>query len=400
MAISKAFMSRRQRPIEPDSCVLLASKKGRPQGTAVLVTKKRNLASFLGDFSDNTPLHALLLPGTHNSLAYRGYPISQCQSPAFPLASQLHSGVRVLDIRLAVVDSVLIAYHGTVSQRVTFSAVLDIVFTYLESEEGASETVVMFIKQEDGPRTPQRIFSTLVKEAVYTEDSTRSSRWFLENRIPRLGEVRGKIVMCSRFSDVGAGWPGGDNGLGIRPTIWPDSAKNGFEWYCGSVRVQTHDWYAIPSFLAIPDKFRRCTDILLDKEGDSRDPSSSPPLAPTPTLNISFTSAWSFPFALPPMIALGCKWRCLGFTGMNERLRNWIIECLAPSTPSPPAQPLYWPSSPHSQDEKGTDEGKLELINEYTGIASANVKIRGWVMIDFVDLPQDLLSLLVECNYH
>ncbi|KAF9521184.1 hypothetical protein BS47DRAFT_1286404 [Hydnum rufescens UP504] len=339
-------------------------QNGRPQGPAVLVTKKRNLASFLGDFSDNTPLYGLLLPGV---LAYRGYPISQCQSPAFPLASQLRSGVRVLDIRLAVVDSVLTVYHDIVSQRVTFSAVLDIVFTYLESEEGASETVVMFIKQEDGARTPEWIFSILVKEAVYTADSTRSSRWYLENRIPRLGEVRGKIVMCSRFSDVGAGWPGGDDGLGIRPTTWPDNAKDGFEWYCGSVRVQTHDWYAIPSFLAIPDKFRRCTDILLDKEGDSRDPCSSPPLAPTPTLNISFTSASSFPFALPPMIALGCKWRCLGFTGMNERLGDWIIESLSPS---------------------------------YTGIASANVKIRGWVMIDFVDLPQDLLSLLVECNYH
>jgi len=212
--------------------------------------------------------------------------------------------------------------------------------------------------------------------------------------------VRGKIVMCSRFSDVGAGWPGGDDGLGIRPTTWPDNAKDGFEWYCGSVRVQTHDWYAIPSFLAIPDKFRRCTDILLDKEGDSRDPCSSPPLAPTPTLNISFTSASSFPFALPPMIALGCKWRCLGFTGMNERLGDWIIESLSPSVPSLPAQPVCRSSSSLLQDEKGTDEGELELINEYTGIASANVKIRGWVMIDFVDLPQDLLSLLVECNYH
>ena len=43
----------------------------------------------------------------------------------------------------------------------------------------------MSLKQEDGRRTPEAIFSRLVKETVDADPKL----WFLENRIPQLGEV-------------------------------------------------------------------------------------------------------------------------------------------------------------------------------------------------------------------
>lgn len=75
------------------------------------------------------------LASTLNSLAYYGYPFSQCQSPKFPLESQLENGVRVLDVRLAVVNNNLIAYHGIVSQQVAFTTVLEVVQKFLNAHK-------------------------------------------------------------------------------------------------------------------------------------------------------------------------------------------------------------------------------------------------------------------------
>lgn len=68
-----------------------------------------------------------------HSLAYYGYPFSQCQSPRFPLEAQLNNGVRVVDIRLAVIGAeTLIAYHGIISQRVAFTTVLTVIKRFLK----------------------------------------------------------------------------------------------------------------------------------------------------------------------------------------------------------------------------------------------------------------------------
>ena len=43
-------------------------------------------------------------------MAFFGWPVSQCQALDTPLAMQLTSGVRVLDIRLAVINNQLIGF--------------------------------------------------------------------------------------------------------------------------------------------------------------------------------------------------------------------------------------------------------------------------------------------------
>jgi 1-phosphatidylinositol phosphodiesterase len=83
------------------------------------------------------------------------------------------------------------------------------------------------------------LFSPLVRDALFSPPS-RKSLWYLENRIPTLGEVRGKAVLFSRFGGHGEGWP--DNKIGIHPPLWPDSAKDGFEWEMADTRVRVHDW--------------------------------------------------------------------------------------------------------------------------------------------------------------
>ena len=99
----------------------------------------------------------------------------------------------------------------------------------------------MSIKQEDFATVPGDLFSRLVHDEIFNGPGGRDM-WFLENRIPLLGQVRGKVTLFSRFGGNGDGWEGGLEGLGIHPTTWPDSVKDGFSWNCKNTLVRTHDW--------------------------------------------------------------------------------------------------------------------------------------------------------------
>lgn len=99
----------------------------------------------------------------------------------------------------------------------------------------------MSIKQEDFTTTSAQSFSKLVHDEIFSGPGG-VDMWFLKNRIPTLGEVRGKVIMFSRFGGDGSGWEDGLEGLGIHPTIWPDSEKYGFSWDCKNTLVRTHDW--------------------------------------------------------------------------------------------------------------------------------------------------------------
>ena len=196
-------------------------------------------------------------------MAFYGWPFAQCQSPSTPLSTQLHSGIRVFDIRLAAVPQPslrtadthqLIAYHGLWPQKTPFTSILNDLFNFLSSPIGSKETIVMSVKQEDYTITPAPLFSKLVRDTIVNgpggwDESKKiqaktgdKGMWFLENRIPKLGEVRGKVIMFSRFGGDGAGWENGLEGLGIHPTTWPDSEKNGFDWELKGTIVKTHDW--------------------------------------------------------------------------------------------------------------------------------------------------------------
>ena len=174
-------------------------------------------------------------------MAFYGWPISQCQSLDTPLGIQLQSGIRVFDVRLAVKDSGLMTYHGVIPQRNSFQSILTIIHDFLTAPETCRETVVVSIKQEDYTSVQPKDFSKQVHDEI-ANGPGGMGMWFLENRIPTLGEVRGKVVMFSRFGGDGADWEGGLEGLGIHPTTWPDSERAGFSWECKNTVVRTHDW--------------------------------------------------------------------------------------------------------------------------------------------------------------
>ena len=176
-------------------------------------------------------------------MAFYGWPISQCQALETPLTVQLATGIRVLDVRLAVKDNQLVAYHGVYPQRAPFQYILATIHDFLSAPATCRETLVMSIKQEDFATVPGDLFSRLVHDEIFNGPGGRDM-WFLDNRIPLLGQVRGKVTLFSRFGGNGDGWEAGLEGLGIHPTTWPDSVKDGFSWNCKNTLVRTHDWLA------------------------------------------------------------------------------------------------------------------------------------------------------------
>jgi 1-phosphatidylinositol phosphodiesterase len=83
----------------------------------------------------------------------------------------------------------------------------------------------MSLKQESGSQDLfiNLLFNKYVDQSPASPNGEESgrNRWFLEDRIPKLGEARGKIIMLSRFViDKSFGFPGG-----ISPPIWPNNYK-------------------------------------------------------------------------------------------------------------------------------------------------------------------------------
>jgi len=90
--------------------------------------------------------------------------------------------------------------------------------------------------------------------------------WFLENRVPTLGEVRGKVIIMGRFwcsklsqsgcdcaDTIGPDDDSWDNGMGWRIPGWGPPVKD-LEFDCGGAKGILQDWYGMSSFLDIPEK--------------------------------------------------------------------------------------------------------------------------------------------------
>jgi 1-phosphatidylinositol phosphodiesterase len=311
-------------------------------------------------------------------MAFKGWPLAQCQSRSTPLLTQLRAGVRVLDIRLSLYNGALGTAHDVLPMGTRFVAVLADLRNFL-THDGVHETVVVSIKQEDGRRTPAHLFSAAVRREILAHDAGLGG-WFLEHRIPTLGEVRGRAVLFARFGDDDGAWGGR---LGIHPRAWPDSAPEGFAWRCAGTPVRVHDWYRVPTFLSIPEKLRRatrvlCPDAWADADEDVRPAAAwrrhgyAPlytaelPAPRTDALGIAFLSASAIPFALPPTIARGFGWPRfgLGVEGVNARFTRWCLRKLA-----------------------GAEEGRCDP------------RIRGWVLMDFVAEPSDMVGIMIELNW-
>lgn len=319
----------------------------------IILLPERDTASWMSGLPDDQPLSALCIPGTHESCARFGWPVSTCQESTSSITDQLRKGVRFLDIRLSLKNNVLYAYHGVQDEKMAFSEILEQTYTFLAQQP--RETVIMSIKQENAVSGfRDAVMTGCVGAAV--------DKWYTGTRVPTLAQARGKIVLFSRFGSADE-QPGG-----IHAVTWPDSSPTPFGYDLPDAAdgsgakqsVVTQDWYNISTLSAIPTKIS-LINALVAQTGSLPN-----------VLALNFTNAASFPLALPPFAAKGMgdqsvpAKHCWQVTGINALFLDLIADRLAQPAPAQ----------------------NCGLMNVFA--------------MDFFDQPNlgaDLTRLLIEANY-
>ena len=170
--------------------------------TGALKQKSKNTdyASWMKNISDVTPLRSINMPGSHDTMALYsiGDLAGQCQS--LSLEDQLNLGVRFLDIRLKEDKNELKAVHGFIDQRSSFKSITDTIEKFIK--DYPSEMIIMSVKEEADPSNSDITFEESLK--LYLKNNI----YYLNNNLPlTLGEVRGKIVLLSRYANSSIGIP-------------------------------------------------------------------------------------------------------------------------------------------------------------------------------------------------
>ena len=206
-------------------------------------------SSWMGDISDDVPVTALSIPGTHDSACIEG-PLGIAKTQNLDIPEQLNSGIRFIDIRLAHYQDNLLVHHDAVYMGKSYKDVLKICSDFLVRHP--SETILMLVQAEGrfddslGDFAPSEILARLSRGEPESWDNTRSfedefedQTWEQVGSAPlfynfaasppgdcavatapaftaetKLGDVRGKIVLLRRFPS--------DRGIGFDVTYWLD----------------------------------------------------------------------------------------------------------------------------------------------------------------------------------
>ncbi|KAG9232053.1 phosphatidylinositol phospholipase-like protein C [Amylocarpus encephaloides] len=222
------------------------------------VYSSAKLESWMSRLKNETPLSALSIPGTHNSPTYhKALPSVRCQSVGVKF--QLENGVRFLDIRVQPESSNDTSKEGLILVHSAFPVALtgprylrglvETVFTFLDANP--TETVIMSIKREGIGRATDEHLSQVLHGHYANDDR----RWFTENRIPSLGEVRSKIILLRRFSihESLTDWA-------MDAESWPDNCADGL---CSSGEIRVQDFYEVAYSENIEKKIEYCSEHLV-----------------------------------------------------------------------------------------------------------------------------------------
>ncbi|MFE9557957.1 phosphatidylinositol-specific phospholipase C [Streptomyces sp. NPDC006692] len=191
-------------------------------------------ANWMGALPDARSLLRLTIPGTHDSCCTdpgNGTEWSHTQNWGLP--QQLQEGVRFFDIRANGLEGHLNdafgIYHAAYYQGMTFGDVLTQSAAFLDSHPG--EVLLMRLKKENGTNNDVGAnFKNVLN--VYLDQKGWRSRFLLTDRVPTLGEARGKIVLIAQFDNEWPilQWPGGDNDFLSNQYIRLQDVYQGLSW--------------------------------------------------------------------------------------------------------------------------------------------------------------------------
>ena len=195
-------------------------------------------ANWMSQLDDNVSIRNINMPGSHDTMAL--YSIAdlagQCQS--LSLHDQFNLGVRFLDIRLKEDHDKLKAVHGFIDQKVSFETITKTIEEFIE--KNPSEFIIMSVKEEADSSNSEISFENSLKsylnKDIYLKDTE------LPNK---LGDVRGKVMLLSRYENSTIGVPAYDG--------WKDSVS-----FTLPNDIYVQDTYQITSAEQKQDEIVKC----------------------------------------------------------------------------------------------------------------------------------------------
>ncbi|MDA2809718.1 phosphatidylinositol-specific phospholipase C [Nocardiopsis sp. RSe5-2] len=260
----------------------------RPSGAAA--------SAWMGGLPDDASLASLSVPGTHDTGAWTGSVWSRTQD--MDLSTQLESGVRALDVRTRHYRDAFPIHHGAEYLDLNFTDVVTDTAAFLR--EHPTETVFMRLKKEHTEEENTRSYEATLDHYIASDPDTApllaEHLWRPSGgeRVPDLGEVRGKIVILQDF----------------------DASKEyGIRW--GGSGTDIQDDYRVPTLFDIPEKWEK-----------ARDHFERTAAGPPETLYINHLSGSGAPWANPREVATGGP----GFRGVNDYARPYLQDSAAGGT--------------------------------------------------------------------
>jgi 1-phosphatidylinositol phosphodiesterase len=214
-----------------------------------------DLTSWMGTIPDDTCISRITIPGTHDSASYNASDAAKyVQTQSRDLFNQLEVGCRFLDIRLVLDDGVLELHHGNRDLDLNFGQMVALCQAFLARYP--RESILMSVKNEDSDADPTA-FAQAVQKAV----NTAPALWWTGDTLPKLGEVRGKIVLMRRFPLNGVNPP-----FGIMLNMGPNGTfKQPLNFNAGQYLCY-EDLYKVSSYREKEDAIQANLDLA---KGDS-----------------------------------------------------------------------------------------------------------------------------------
>ncbi|XP_069035679.1 1-phosphatidylinositol phosphodiesterase-like [Lepisosteus oculatus] len=174
---------------------------GNEQGTPVCdwdSTPDALWPNWMADISDSKSVAELSIPGTHNTMAFYGGALVECQR--WPLSQQYKAGIRFVDIRCRHIENNLTIHHDVVYQQAVLGDVFRDTIAFLKENTG--EVILMRIKEDHDETCCTRSFDETLKNKI---EAYGESHFWVKNQVPTLGEARGKIVIIQNYPCASVG---------------------------------------------------------------------------------------------------------------------------------------------------------------------------------------------------
>lgn len=224
-----------------------------------------NMKNWMSQINDTQLLSQLSIPGTHDSASFRSnvYGAGFTQTQSWNIREQLDHGIRFLDARCRLINDVFTLHHGAVFLKQQFGDLLNTCIDFLN--RNPSEFILLSVKQEHTTESSTKSFSKIMRDSYV---GPHSKIFYLENKIPPLRDIRGKIVLLRRYS--------GDK-IGIDVSHWKNDTT--FDIKNNNFNIYIQDNY--DGFTALSINFKRKFIESLLKEAKNNRPQD---------LYINFTS--------------------------------------------------------------------------------------------------------------